>query len=358
MSNMFDYLKWRGDILFSQLPPNPVDALIFSTLSYIRFSDIVPDNPRQRISLRSAADALLEERVRVKNDLELLTAAAGTARFGRVGLSFYQDVFIPEEDTQFAAITYYLEDNTAFLAFRGTDNTLVGWKEDFNMTFQESIPSQRLARDYTLTFSAASRVPLHLGGHSKGGNLAVYAAAKYDRFTQKRIVTVYNQDGPGFTEQMMTDPGYLNIVPKVRTYVPQSSVFGMLLEHEEPYIIIKSNQIGLMQHDPYSWEVIGGDFIPEETLTADSRFLDRTFRKWLAGMSTEERNAFFDNVFDLLMIDNTSKPKDIMRPQNIRAYIKALHTDDTRRHLIASELAKLLESAQRAQHEQSDHSSM
>lgn len=359
MADMFDYLKWRGDILFSQLPPNPVDALIFSALSYIRFTDIVPEDLHHHITLRDAAVMLLDdehaaERARVKADLELLQAAARTERFGRVGLTFYQDVFIPEEDTQFAAVTCLLDDGTAFLAFRGTDNTLVGWKEDFNMTFQESIPAQRLARQYAESFAAAGKSPMHLGGHSKGGNLAVYAASKVDFLTQKRIVTVYNQDGPGFTEQMMTDPGYLSIVPRIRTYVPQSSVFGMLLEHEEPFIIIKSKQIGILQHDPYTWEVMGADFVPCNALTSDSRFLDRTFRNWLAGMTNEERNAFFDNVFDLLMTDNTSKTKEIVRPQKIVSYIKALHADDTKRHLIASELSNLIQSAQLAQQQETE----
>jgi len=358
MNDMFEYIKWRGDILFSQLPPNPVDALIFSTLAYINFKGIVPDHPRQWISLRTAAEALLDEpdapeRTRVIEDLDLLKAAAESARFGRTGLTFYQDVFNPEEDTQFAAMTYFLEDGTAFLAFRGTDNTLVGWKEDFNMSFQESVPAQRLALQYVRNFATASKAPMHLGGHSKGGNLAVYAAAKISYFIQKRIITVYNQDGPGFSEKMMTDPGYLNIVPKIRTYVPQSSVIGMLLEHEEPYIVIKSKQLGLMQHDPYSWEIVGGDFIPGEALTSDSRFLDRTLKNWLAGMSNEERNTFFDSVFDLLMIENTSKTRDIVRPQNIISYIKTLQADDSKRHLIARELANLLLSAYRTQRDDS-----
>ena len=353
MSDMFDYMKWRGDILFSQLPPNPVDALIFSTLSYINFTDIVPEDIRHYITLRDAALMLLddpdaEKRCRVKADLDLIQAAAATERFGRTGLTCYRDVFIPQEDTQFAAVTFLLEDGTAFLTFRGTDNSLVGWKEDFNMTFQESIPAQRLAHEYTQNFAAASKAPMHLGGHSKGGNLAVYAAARIDYLTQKRIVRVYNHDGPGFSEQMMTDAGYLNIVPRINTYVPQSSIFGMLLEHEEPYIIIKSKQIGLMQHDPYSWEVMGSNFVPADSLTADSRFLDRTFRKWLADMSPEERNTFFDSVFDVLMVENASRPRDIVRPQNILAYIKTLQADESKRHVIASELARLLQSAQRS----------
>ena len=359
MSDMFDYLRWRGDILFSQLPPNPVDALIFSALSYIRFQDIVPDSPSRWITLEDAAAMLLDgedaqSRTRTKMDLELLAAAALTPRFGRTGLSFYRDVFIPEEDTQFAALTFYLEDGAAFLAFRGTDSTLVGWKEDFNMTFQESVPAQRLALEYIETFAAVSKAPMYLGGHSKGGNLAVYAAAKSSPLIRKRIAAVYNQDGPGFSEQMMTDPGYLDIVPKIRTYVPQSSVIGMLLEHEEPYTVIKSKQIGIMQHDPYSWEVMGRDFVSGEELNADSLFLDRTFKDWLAGMTTQERNEFFDTLFELLMRDDASRTRDIVRPQKVIGYIKALQNDGNMRHVIASELANLVQSARRAQQKKTE----
>ena len=354
MADMFDYLAWRGDIRFSQMGLNPVDSLIFSTLSYIMFKDVAPESPHQRVTLEDAALAMLADpdnlkKVRVKEDLDLLAAAASTERFRKIGLSCYQDVFIPEEDTQFAAMTFYLDDGSACLTFRGTDNTLVGWKEDFNMTFLESIPAQRLAVRYLNNFAAASTAPMHLAGHSKGGNLAIYAAAKADADVQRRIVRIYNHDGPGFAEKMMTDPRYLNIVPKIRTYVPRGSVFGMLLEHEEPHTIIASRQIGLLQHDPYSWEVMGGSFVVETELSADSRFLDRTFKTWLAGMTIEERNEFFDTVFDLLMVDDTSHPLDILRPQNIRSYIQNLKSDRNIRRIIASELANLIRSARAVQ---------
>lgn len=359
MTDIFDYLSWRGDILFSQLPPNPVDALIFSALSYIRFSGIVPDTPREWKTLKTAAAELLADgetadKIRTEKDLELLKAAVATERFANVCLSFYQDVFIPEEDTQFAAMTFWLEDGTAFLAFRGTDNTLVGWKEDFNMTFQESIPAQRLAQKYTQRFSENSTAALRLGGHSKGGNLAVYAAAKSCEKIQARIIEVYNQDGPGFTEKMLGDSGYLKIVPKIRTYVPQSSVFGMLLQRGEPHIIIRSKQVGLLQHDPYSWEVLGNRFILAEGFTADSRFLGRTFKNWLAGMTISERNEFFDAVFELLMIEDTNHLRDIMRPQNLLTYFRSLKSDEVMRKLIASELANLIQSAKNVQNEK-DH---
>ena len=283
MADMFDYLTWRGDIPFSQVPPGPVDSLIFCTLSYIEFNGIAPETPYQWITLEQAAakllvDPLAPKKVRVEKDLELLAVAASCPRFQKVGLCFYRDIFIREEDTQFAAMTFYLDDGSAFLAFRGTDKTLVGWREDFNMTFLDSIPAQRLAKQYVLEFSAASRAPIHLGGHSKGGNLAIYAAAKVPDAVQDQILGVYNHDGPGFTEKILTESGYLNIVPKIHTYVPQSSVFGMLLEREEPHTIIRSRAIGLLQHDPYTWEMMGGGFIEEAKFTADSRFLDRTFK--------------------------------------------------------------------------------
>ena len=354
MADMLDYLAWRGDIEFPQMPVNPVDALIFSTLSYIQFEDIVPDNPMQCISLEEAAAGLFslsapQDRARVKKDLELLDAVAKSARFDNIKMSFYRSILIPEEDTQFAAVTFFLEDGSAYIAFRGTDNTLTGWKEDFNMTFQSSIPAQRLALEYVQEFAAAHPIPIWMGGHSKGGNLAVYAAAKCGDLLQKRIVEVHNQDGPGFSEDMMRDTGYWNILPKLRSYVPQSSVIGMLLEHEEPYTIIKSSQIGLMQHDPYTWMIMGANFLPVEELTADSRFLDHTFKNWLAGMSIEDRSKFFDTVFELLESTGAEHTGEIIRPQNVRAYFKTLQTNENMRNILASELANLALSARHSQ---------
>ena len=354
MADMLDYLAWRGDIEFTQMPVNPVDALIFSTLSYIDFKDIVPDNPMQSISMAEAAVALFslaepQNRTRVKKDLELLEAVAKSARFDNIRLSFYRSILIPEEETQFAAVTVFLEDGSAYIAFRGTDNTLTGWKEDFNMTFQPDIPAQRLALEYVQEFAAAHPIPIWMGGHSKGGNLSVYAAAKCGELLQMRIVEVHNQDGPGFSEAMMDDPGYRAILPKLRSYVPQSSVIGLLLEHEEPHTIIKSNQIGIMQHDPYSWQVLGPNFLLEDALTSDSRFLDRTFKNWLSQMTKEERSEFFDTVFSLLESTGAERTGEIIRPQNVLAYVKTLKTNESMRSVLASELARLVSSARQTQ---------
>lgn len=353
MADMFDYLKWRGDILFSQLPPNEVDALVFSTLSYLYFDGYASEDMIRVSVLRDVAQEMLsrpdpEGLYRVEEDLALLRAAAATERFGGVGICGYRNVLIPEEETQFAAVTFLLEDGTAFLAFRGTDNTLVGWKEDFNMTFQQGVPAQKLAGEYVREFSEARSMPLRLGGHSKGGNLAVYAAAKCGAELQGRIMEIYNHDGPGFTEYMMEDGGYLAIVPKIRTLVPQSSVFGLLLEHEETHTVIRSKQIGLMQHDPYSWEIMGKEFLRVEELTEDSRFLDRTFKTWLSGMDEGERSAFVDTLFDLLSMGGAKETFDLLRPQNIRTYLQTLGSNEELRQRLGSELLNLVESAKLA----------
>ncbi|MBE6922429.1 MAG: DUF2974 domain-containing protein [Ruminococcaceae bacterium] len=354
MADLFDYLHWRGDLTFSQVPPGPVDALIFSALSYLTFRGSVAERPDIPISLQEASEEFFtgcdqEDRCRVKVDLSLLMAASETKRFGNTLLLQYRDILIPEEDTQFAAITFLLDNSSAFLAFRGTDYSLTGWKEDFNMSFQESVPAQRLAAEYVEDISLRYPMPLYLGGHSKGGNLAVYAAAKSPAPIRDRIRAVYNHDGPGFTSSVMKDPGYLEIVPRIQTIIPQSSVIGMLLEHEEPYTVVKSKQIGLLQHDFYSWVLDGPDFVPMDRVSEDSKFLDLTIKEWLSGMTNQERNEIVDAVFDLLAIGEVNSVFDLIHPKNVRTYLKTLSTDGKLRRMFSEEFMSLMEAARKTQ---------
>lgn len=351
MADMFDYLKWRGDISFSQVPLNPVDGLILSTLSYIDFAGIVSETAAPAVALGKAAEEFLalpdyKDRIRIKTDLELLKAAAQTQRFREIKVIFYRNEISTEEESQFAAMTFLLGDGSAFLAFRGTDTTLIGWKEDFNMSFQQTIPAQRKALRYTHEVATALPCPLWIGGHSKGGNLAVFAAAKADPIVQQRIIRVFNNDGPGFTEYLMGDMGYLAMVPKIRTYVPESSVIGMLLEHREAYTVVKSRQISIMQHEPSSWEVLGADFVTTEEVSEDSQLLNQTIKTWLAGMSKEDRNAFVDTVYDLLSAGGgIESATDILHPRNVRTYFRILSEDDETRRLISGELINLIRTA-------------
>ena len=352
VATIFDYLKWRGDLTFAQDPPNAVDALVFSGLAYIRYGSGVEAEPDKPISLKAAAEAFFarddyEECCRVLKDLDLLHAAIQTRRFGGTEICMYRDLLVPEQETQFAAMTFLLDDGSMFLAFRGTDNSLVGWKEDFNMTFQQTIPAQRLALQYTRDVALEHLRPMHLGGHSKGGNLAVFAAARSSPMIQQKILKVYNHDGPGFTKYLMGDPGYVAMVPKIGTYIPQSSVIGMLLEHEEPYTVIRSKSIGLLQHDLYTWDVMGNNFIPVEEITEGSQFVDATIKTWFAEMTNQERGQLVDVMYALLGSGGAESVADLLHPRNIRTYIKTLSNDEHLRRVLSTEFAGLIEAARK-----------
>lgn len=210
------------------------------------------------------------------------------------------------------------------------------------MSFQDRIPAQEKALYYTQTFAQAFSRKLILCGHSKGGNLAVYAASRCPAQVQDRILRIYNNDGPGFTASLMGDPGYLAMVPRIYSYVPQSSIVGMLMEHEEPYTVIRSRQVSILQHDLYSWEVMGSGFVPVPGTSADARLVNRTVKEWLTQKTPAERNAFVDAVFELLGTGEVDSAREIMMPWNILNYLRTLNEDDEMRRLIGRELADLV----------------
>ena len=352
MSDLFDYLSWRGDIPLSQVPFGPVDNLILSTLSYVHFGNILPAEPGLSIRLSDAADLYLSlpeqtrGRTRCKQDLDLLKALSHAPRFSSLRLLFYEDRFELEKEMQFAAFAVLLNNTDTFLAFRGTDSTLVGWKEDFNMSFMDAVPAQLEATHYVERFAAQFSGRLLLGGHSKGGNLAVYAASQSKPAIRRRITAVYNNDGPGFTSHVIDSPGYQELLPKIHTYLPQSSVVGMLLEHEEPYIVVKSRQIGLLQHDPYSWEIQGGDFVHMEEVTDGSRIADQTVKKWVASLSPKDREEIVDAVYSLLSAGNANYTSELIHPHNIQAALRTLKdTDGDTRRLLIQTIAGLIQTA-------------
>ena len=352
MSDLFDYLAWRGDIPMDQAPFNPVDGLILSILSYVHFDGLVPSDLRGPIPLGEAAGAWLSlpegrrGRVRCPSDRKLLAALARCRRFSPLGLAFAQDRFVPEEEMQFAAIALLLEDGSAFLSFRGTDATLVGWREDFNMSFLDAVPAQQAALAYVERFASLFPGPLRLGGHSKGGNLAVFAGALARLKVRDRILAIYNNDGPGFTRLVLDSPGYQELLTRLHTFVPQSSVVGLLLERDEPHTVVRSRQIGLLQHDPYSWEVEGGSFVQAEEVTPGSRMADQAIKGWLAGLSPQERSQFVDALFQLLSAGEASTTADLLQPRSLQAALRSLADDrDGTRRTLAGGLVQLARSA-------------
>ncbi len=348
MANLFDYLEWRGDIPLSEAPFNAVDNLILSTLVYVQFQDLVPTGHDKPIRVKDACRVFTtlspeEQRLRVRtaNDMKLAMEIQGAPRFSELKLTFHRDEFNIETEIQFAAISILLGDGSAYVAFRGTDNTLIGWKEDFNMSFQEVIPGQRAAADYLAGFCEHFHGKMRLGGHSKGGNLAVYASATAPKEIRDRIIAIYNNDGPGFFRNFLDSEGYQDIKYRIQMVTPESSIVGLFLEHDEPYVPIHSTTVGIFQHDPYSWSVRRGGFIPMLTVTPGSRMVDKTVKRWLADLSPEARADYVDALFEILSVGELKRVDEFFDPRNVFGALKSFATGDetTRAMLVRTTLA-------------------
>lgn len=349
MTNIFDYLKWRGDLKISQAPFNHVDALILSRLSFIPFEDIVSGNPTQEITISQAAHTFFSTEVSINyiftdQDVRLLEALMNSARFKDMGLSGYVNEIDYKTQKQFAALLINVGNHTHFISYRGTDNTLVGWKEDFNMSFMTPVPSQVSAVHYLEKAAEAISGYIRTGGHSKGGNLAVYAASFCSRQVQKRIIEVYNNDGPGFDSEIIGEEGYATVCGRIHTFVPQSSIVGMLLEHEEDYRIVHSTQSGLLQHDLYSWEVIGNDFVYLDTVSNQSRFIDRTLKDWMQQMDASQREQFIEAIYSIFNETNAKTLDELTSNwyKNASIILKSLKNMDAPLKQFTSETLSLL----------------
>ena len=319
MASILDYLDWRGDITFAERPFNEVDNLLLAELSYLDFGGIVPADFAAAVPLSDAVAAFTKRTphadmgVLVPDKIPgLAQKMAASARFRDVLLSGYVCKLDEQTETQFAALCAALPDGTVYAAFRGTDDTIVGWKEDFNMGFLPIVPSQREAADYLR--AAATAFPsqkLRAGGHSKGGNLAVYAAVWCGESVQDQLLAVYNNDGPGFHTSLLDRPEHQRIANRIQTILPESSVVGMLLEHEESYQVVRSNQVGLMQHDGFSWQVLGTQFIHLSGLTEGGRIVDSALRDFVRGLDQEQRIRFVDALFEVLTCTNAETLTDL-----------------------------------------------
>lgn len=314
-SSLYEYLDWRGDIGFDVLPLCEVDSLILSIISYIDFSGAVdeefPDKkPPVMLSVTKKYLRLQQGSIKSpgliipRETVTLLVRASKTARFGLIRPFCYVNRICDEEQKQFCAVSFMLPDGSTFVTFRGTDDTLVGWKENFNMSFMHPVPSQSEALAYLEKIASLTSGKLYVGGHSKGGNLAVFASVKASDATKDRIAAVYNHDGPGFDVEFIGGEDYKVIRDRIHTLVPQSSVIGMLLEHEERYKVIKSNSTGLLQHNGFTWEVMGGSFVRLDSIDEESKNIDRSMKEWVAELSYEERAQFVDAMYEALVSTN------------------------------------------------------
>ena len=332
--NILDYLASEFSS-FEEKPFNEVDSLILSHVCMVDFDGIAPAlkerqsftniativnnllaTPAQSVHFRDALqaehyDTMFTGLVPAKTK-ELLIALAASPRFRDMTVSNYLSLFDVEQQTQFAAMTFIQKRDFAYVGFRGTDSSFTGWKEDFNMAFSWPIPSQEQAQRYLEATAKYLPRKLILGGHSKGGNLAVFAAIKVAQRIQERIAHIYNHDGPGFKPTTISDADYANVHDRITKTVPVDSIVGMLMESREHYRVVVSTGKGIMQHDPFTWEIDGTDFVYAEDISDNAKFADQVLTEWLSHFSDEELSVIVDALFTAVAATGAEDATDIM----------------------------------------------
>ena len=304
---LFDYLKWRNDVSLRAAPFNEIDNVLLSYLAYADFGELLQEEKR-RVSIETCFKRFCkkhdlanvrESKLFIERAPLLLEDMVCGARFRGTKVVHFREVFDKEKVQQFAALVFLLPDGTKYVSFRGTDLSITGWKEDFLMSFTAETEGAKEAVSYLNEVAACVEGDLILGGHSKGGNFAMFAAAFCDDAVKERILKVYNNDGPGFREEIVRSAAYRELLPKITNIVPQTSIIGRLLSNEAAHTVVKSTAAGIFQHDVTTWEVTKDKFVRAEP-DAFSDFVEKSLGTWLETMDDEARKSLVETVFSMI----------------------------------------------------------
>ncbi len=350
MSDLFDYLNWRGDLSFEQSPFNKIDALLLAQVAYCLFDGLVSDGFEERktfaqIAKDFSATPDYEERINIgflinKRTTELMFKCAESERFRDVKLCGFRSIYNEENVEQFAALTYIV-DHRPVVALRGTDDTIVGWKEDFNIAWLDQIPAQKDALEYFKEAADAIDMDFTLVGHSKGGNLVINTAVKCGKKLQKRIEKVYNFDGPGFSKDYFEQTEYKAVEERIYSFYPGFAVVGMIFHHPEKFEIVKSEGFTFWQHDPLCWQISGCSFINEADFADESRLFNKAFNEWIDKLNTDQKKNFVETMFCILEASGCKTNNEIEQDA-LKATAKMLAAYAEMGHTKRRELRKIL----------------
>ena len=324
MGNIFNYLE---DIQYDNIYDQPfteLDFLLLTEITYLNYDTIVTDS----LELQKASRLIdvpqymseVNSLMNTKHRLKLLTQASIVKRYKNLKLFGYVNDIDLEMQKQFAAMVYKINLDTYVIAFRGTDDSIIGWKEDFHMTYMEHVPAQQTAVHYVQkVMKAFPKATFILTGHSKGGNLATYASSQVEPALQDRIKQIYSFDAPGLNHTIIETEEYQSIASKIKRYIPQGSIVGMMLETPKQAHIVKSVAIGgIAQHDTFSWQIENKHFILLNTLNPDSIQTDKTLKEWVDAVPDDDLKDFFDVFFGLILDAQIASIDDFFQPNSIK----------------------------------------
>lgn len=323
MADLFDYLSWRGDLSFDKVPFNKIDALLISHISYSLLNGLVPSDFKEAKTLKQLSKDFkaapdYAERVKIgyvinKRTSELLIKTGKSNRFKNVKICGYREKFSEKDVEQFAAMTYILDDKDVIVSYRGTDDSLVGWKEDFNIVWQEPVPAQKDALLYIDEVSKAFDSQIKIVGHSKGGNLAIYTAVNCGSEVQSKISQIYNFDGPGFSADFFKKPEYLAIESRLFNFYPELSIVGMIFHHPQKFEIVKSDGFAVLQHDPLTWQILGPDFETQKDFAEESKFFYKTLNEWVENLNSSQTKEFVTALWDIIMASGAKSLTELQK---------------------------------------------
>lgn len=307
MGNIMDYISWRGDLSFEQSQFNEVDNLILACFSYVNLDGISAVTKQKGIGLKKLTKEFMK--LHTMKELEadksfirlapfMMMEMAKSVRFGKCVVRNYVNDIVTEAEQQFAAMEIVLEDGTSYVSFRGTDDTIIGWKEDFNLS-TGVVPAQKRAIEYLQKISEHTDGMLRVGGHSKGGNLAIYGSVMC-KSAHEKILEIYSNDGPGFSREFQELPETKEMMPKIIRIIPEYSIIGTILEHEKEPVIVASSSKGLLQHDGFSWEVQGPALVRRDSLNKTALRFIEILHKWIDGMDMEQKRLLIEDLFATL----------------------------------------------------------
>lgn len=333
MGNIMDYISWRGDLTFAQSPFNEVDNLILACFSYVNL-DRIPAATRQKgIELKKLVKEF--KKLHTIKELEadksfirlapfMMFEMAESVRFGNCVIRNYVNEIVTEAEQQFSAVEIVLDDGTSYVSFRGTDDTIIGWKEDFNLS-TGVVPAQERAVEYMERISDKASGMLRVGGHSKGGNLAIYGSVMC-KSAHDKILEIYSNDGPGFSKEFQDSPETAEMMPKIIRIIPEYSIIGTLLEHEKQPIIVASTSRGLLQHDGFSWEVQGPGLVRRDSLNKTALRFIEILHKWIDGMDTEQKRLLIEDLFATLQASGCENLSEVQSGgiKSLAAMVKRL----------------------------------
>ncbi len=306
-TTLYDYIKWRSDLEFWQDGFNVIDNLVLSCVSYVEMDALFTEDGPKTISIMDVNNMYFEKVFDEKKFRDgsilkdapiTLKAIASTNRYKNIRIRNYVSKNDLDKTLQFAAMEFLLPDGTSYVAFRGTDDTIVGWKEDFMLAISE-VEAEKEAVKYLEEVAEGNDRLLRVGGHSKGGHLAVYSAAKCNKAVRNRILTIYSNDGPGFMEKVANSKAMADIEPKIVRILPEDSVVGLLMEPVGKPIVVKSNAYAVAQHNLATWSIVGKELETAADVSKTAKILDTTLKENIGKMSDEEIDEFVDNLFSL-----------------------------------------------------------